>query len=65
MNQDNRNFFWIICIVTVIGAIYWSVISVLQQPGPLFIAFFAINIVSLIVNIVCWVIDSKKANSKN
>jgi preprotein translocase subunit SecE len=65
MNQANRNFFWIICIVTVIGAIYWSVISVLQQPRPLFIAFLAINIVSLIVNIVCWVIDSKKANSKN
>ena len=65
MNQDNRNFFWIICIVTVIGAIYWSVISVLKQPRPLFIAFLAINIVSLIVNIVCWVIDSKKANSKN
>ena len=65
MNQDNRNFFWIICIVTVIGAIYWSVISVLQQLRPLFIAFLAINIVSLIVNIVCWVIDSKKANSKN
>ena len=65
MNQDNRNFFWIICIVTVLGAIYWSVISVLQQPRSLFIAFLAINIVSLIVNIVCWVIDSKKANSKN
>ena len=65
MNQDNRNFFWIVCIVTVIGAIYWSVISVLQQPRPLFIVFLAINIVSLIVNIVCWVIDSKKAISKN
>ena len=65
MNQDNRKFFWIICIVTVIGAIYWSVISVLQQPRPLFIAFLAINIVSLIVNIVCWVIDSKKRNTKN
>ena len=65
MNQDNRNFFWIICIVTVIGAIFWSVISVLQQPRPLFITFLAINIVSLVVNIVCWVIDSKKANSKN
>ena len=65
MNQDNRNFFWIICIVTVIGAIYWSVISVLQQPRPLFIAFLAINIVSLVVNIVCWFIDSKKTNTKN
>ena len=65
MNQGNRNFFWIICIVTVIGAIYWSVISVLQQPRPLFIAFLAINIVSLIVNMVCWVIDTKNTNIKN
>ena len=65
MNQDNRIFFWIICIITVMGSIYWSVISIMQQPRPLFVAFLAINIVSLIVNIVCWVIDSKKANSKN
>ena len=65
MNPDNRNFFWIICFVTVIGAIFWSVISVLQQPRPLFITFLAINIVSLVVNIVCWVIDSKKRNTEN
>ena len=65
MNPDNRNFFWIICFVTVIGAIFWSVISVLQQPGPLLITFLAINIVSLVVNIVCWVIDSKKRNTEN
>ena len=64
MNQDNK-FFWIVCVITAIGAIYWSVMSTLQQPKPLFIAFLVINIVSLIVNIVCWVIDSKKANSKN
>lgn len=65
MNQDNRKIFWIVCIVTVIGAIYWSLVSVLQQPRPSFITFLAINIVSLVVNIVCWVIDSKKTNTKN
>ena len=65
MNPDNGKFFWIICFVTVIGAIFWSVMSVLQQSRPLFIAFLAINIVSLVVNIVCWVIDSKKRNTEN
>jgi len=65
MNPDNRKTFWIICIVTVIGAVFWSVISVLQQPRPLFITFLVINIVSLVVNIVCWVIDSKKRNTEN
>ena len=65
MKQDNRKFFWIVCIVTVIGAIYWSVTSMLQQPRPLFIAFLAINIVSLVINLVCWVIDSKKTNTKS
>ena len=65
MNPDNRKFFWIICFVTIIGAIFWSVISVLQQSRPLFITFLAINIVSLVVNIVCWVIDSKKRNTEN
>lgn len=63
MNQDNRKFFWIICIVTAIGALYWSAISVLQQPRPLLIAFLAINMASLVVNIVCWVIDSKKTKN--
>jgi len=28
-------------------------------------AFLVIDIVSLVVNIVCWVIDSKKTNTKN
>lgn len=65
MNQNNRIFFWIICIVTVLVALYWSVTSVLQQPRPLFIAFLVINIVSLVVNAVCWIIDSKKTSTKN
>ena len=60
MNQESRKFFWCVCIITVIGAVYWSVISVLQQPRPLFIVFLAVNIVSLIVNIVCCIIDLKK-----
>ena len=65
MNQDDRKFFWIICMVTVIGAVYWSVMSVIQQPSPLFVAFLAINIVSLIVNIICWIIDIKKTKKQN
>lgn len=65
MNQDNGKLFWIVCIVTVIGAIYWSAISLLRQPRPLFVVFLAINIVSLVINIVCWVLDSKKTSTKN
>jgi hypothetical protein len=64
MNQDNKKFFWLICIITVIGAIFRSVISVLKQPPPLFIAFLIINILSLIINIICYVIDFKKTNTK-
>ncbi len=65
MNQDNRNFFWIICIVTALVGIYWSVISLIQQPRPMFIAFIAINILSLIVNLVCWIIDKKKTKKQS
>ncbi len=65
MNQDNRKFFWIVCIVTVIGAIYWSAMSIIQQPRLLFVAFLAVNIISLVVNIICWIIDYKKANKQN
>lgn len=64
MNQDNRNFFWIVCIVTVIGAIYWSAISVIQQPRLLFVLFFIVNIISLVVDIICWIIDYRKQRNK-
>ena len=64
MNQENKKFFWIICFVTVIGAIYWSAMFVMQQPRPLFIAFLGINLVSLIVNIVCLIFDLRKNKSK-
>ena len=42
--EKNNNFFWIVCFVTVIGAIYWSVISMLQQPKTLFVVFLILNI---------------------
>lgn len=58
--SENRNFFWIICFVTTIGAIYWSAMSLLQQSKPVFTAFLIVNIVVLIIDIVCLVIDKKK-----
>lgn len=65
MNQENKKFFWIISIITVVNAIYWSITSLLQQPRPLFIIFLVMNVVFLVVNIVCWIIDSKRTNTKN
>ena len=62
--EKNNNFFWIICFMTVIGAIYWSAMSMLQQPTILFTVFLIINIVSLITNIICFVIDKKKKKEK-
>ena len=58
--RDNRNFFWIVCILTAIGSIYWSVMSLLQNSKPIFMAFLIINIVVLIVDIVCFIVDKKK-----
>ena len=64
MNQDNKKFFWIVCFVTVIGAIYWSTMFVMQQPRPLFIAFLAINIVSLLINVGWFIIDIQRNKSQ-
>ena len=58
--SDNKNFFWIVCILTAIGSIYWSVMSLLQNSKPIFMAFLIINIVVLIVDIVCFIVDKKK-----
>ena len=63
MNRENRRFFFIVCLVTVIGAIVWSAVSLLQEPRPLFIAFLAINVASLAVNTVCFAIDIKNTNT--
>ena len=60
----NNNFFWIVCFITVIGAIYWSAMSMLQQPKNLFTIFLIVNIISLITNIICFVIDKKKKKEK-
>lgn len=59
MKQDKK-FFWIMCFVTALVAIYWSAMFTKQQPRPLFIAFLVINIVSLVVSIICLAIDIKK-----
>ena len=58
--SENKNFFWIVCMITAIGAIYWSAMSLLQNSKPIFIAFLIVNIVVLIIDIVCLIIDKKK-----
>ena len=63
--QENRSFFWIVCLITSLGAIFWSATSLMQQVTPLFIAFLVINIISLITNVVCWIIDVKKSKKKD
>ena len=62
--EKNNNFFWIVSLATVIGAIYWSVMSMLQQPNTLFVVFLILNIIALITNIVCFAIDKKKKSQK-
>ena len=57
--SENKNFLWIVCIITAIGAIYWSSMSMLQNSKPMFIAFLIINIVVLVIDVVCLVIDKK------
>ena len=57
--SENKNFFWIVCIITAIGAIYWSAMSMLQNSKPMFIVFLIINIVVLVIDVVCLVIDKK------
>lgn len=57
---ENNNFFWIVCIITTLGASFWSISSLLQQPRPLFIAFTVINAIALVTNIVCFVLDKRK-----
>ena len=60
MEQKTGAFFWIVCLITSFGAIVWSATSLLQQISPLFIAFLVINVIALITNAVCWIIDIKK-----
>ena len=57
---ENKNFFWVVCIITAIGSIYWSAISMLQQFKTIFTVFLIVNIVVLIVDIICFIIDKKK-----
>ena len=59
--EKNNKFFWIVSFITVIGAIYWSVMSMLQQPKTLFVVFLILNIVALITNIICFTIDKKNS----
>ena len=65
MEQKSGAFFWIVCLITSLGAIVWSVTSLMQQTTPLFIAFLAINVISLITNAVCWIIDVKKSKKED
>ncbi len=60
MNDRNLKLFWIACFVSVIVAIYWSAISMLRQPKPLYTAFLIINLTALVVNVICFVIDRNK-----
>ena len=59
---ENKNFFWIVCIMTAIVAICWSAMSMLQQSKPVFTVFLVVNILALIINIICFIIDRKKRN---
>lgn len=60
MEQKNINIFWIACFITVIGSLCRSVVYVMSCRAPLYIAFMAINIISLITLMVCLVIDIRK-----
>ena len=59
--EKDKNFFWIVSFITVIGGIYWSVVSMLQQPKTLFVVFLILNIVALITNIICFTIDKRNS----
>ena len=59
--EKDKNFFWIVSFITVIGGIYWSVVSMLQQPKTLFVVFLILNIVALITNIICFAIDKRNS----
>lgn len=64
MNQKNNKFFWIMCLVTAIGAVCWSAIFVMQQAHRMFVAFLIINIVCLLVNVGCLIFDIRKNKIK-
>lgn len=59
--KENRIFFWVVCLITSLGAIFWSVTSLLQQSSPLFVAFLIINVIALIINVVCWIVDIRQS----
>ena len=62
--EKNNNFFWIGSFIAIIVGIFWSVMSMLQQPKTLFVVFLILNIVALITNIICFTIDKKKKSQK-
>lgn len=55
--EQSKKFFWTMCFISVICALGLSAVTMLQKPSPMPAAFLVINAVSLIVNIVCFVID--------
>ena len=59
--KENMTFFWIVCVITSLGALFWSATSLLQQISPLYVAFLIINVVALATNVVCWLMDVKKS----
>ena len=63
--KENSSFFWIVCIITSLGGIVWSATSLMQQTTPLFVVFLVINVIALITNAVCWILDVKKSKKKD
>ena len=61
--EKNKNLFWIVCLITVVGSILWSVTSMLREPNPVFAVFLTVNIAVFIVDVVCFIIDKRKYNN--
>ena len=57
MDKKTKTFFWVVCVIAVIGACLWSVSAYISRPVPLYLAFTVINAVSLVTVGTCLIID--------
>ncbi len=64
MDKKTKAFFWVVCLLAVISALYWSVASYIGRAMPLYLAFTVVNFVSLITVCTCFIIDVVKSKGQ-
>ena len=57
--EQNQNYVWLVCFVTCLIGLYWSILSLVRDGGVLPIVFLCINVVCTITVALCFAKDRK------